>query len=168
MVVSGRIDPATADPRRDRLVPLGALLTVFALSAIFSQELALSAVALAGLAGIAVFWWSHRAGTRGSVARRGDMDRGCDRRARTGAPRHRLAASQGLDQIPIHVITVVWLGKLQITWVFNLFAPFLLARFIGDERRRVSLFNGAVWAIVGIANYLLVLADGVAIFVLTA
>jgi hypothetical protein len=167
LAVSGRINPRRPARAAVLYVPLGALLTVFALSAIFSQEHALSAVALAGLSGIALFWWfasqaleerwlAEATWTVAAVAV-------LELALRVIAWR----LSQGLDQIPIHYLTVVWLGKLQITWVFNLFAPFLLARFIGDQQRLVSVFNGAVWATVGIANYLLVSRMGAAIFVLT-
>jgi O-antigen ligase len=74
--------------------------------------------------------------------------------------------AEGLDQIPLHILTVAWLGKLQITWVLNLVAPFLLARFIGDRRRSVAWFNGVAWIATGIANYLLLARMGTIVFVL--
>ena len=167
MAVGGRINPRRPTRAAVLYVPLGALLTVFAVSAIFSQEHTLSAQALAGLVGIGFFWW---------FASQALEDRWLAAATWTVAAVAVLVLalrviawrlSQGLDQIPIHVLTVAWLGKLQITWVFNLFAPFLLARFIGDQHRQVSVFNGAVWATVGIANYLLVARMGAAVFVLT-
>jgi hypothetical protein len=60
--------------------------------------------------------------------------------------------AEGL-QVPldeIKVPTVMWLGKLQLTWVFNLFAPFLFAWFIGEQRRWASWLNGAAWIGVGL------------------
>jgi O-antigen ligase len=62
---------------------------------------------------------------------------------------------------------VTWLGKLQVTWVFNLFAPFLLAQFIGERHRAVANFNGVAWAAVGIANFLLYTRMGSLVFLLT-
>ena len=167
LAAGGRIDPRRPARAAVLYVPLGVLLTVFAVSAIFSVEHALSARALAGLLGIGFFWW---------FASQALEDRWLAEATWTVAAVAVLVLalrviawrlSQGLDQISIHVLTVVWLGKHQITWVFNLFAPFLLARFIGDQKRLVSVFNGAVWATVGIANYLLLGRMGTAIFVLT-
>jgi O-antigen ligase len=167
LLVSGRI--TIRRPARAALlyVPLGALLTVFALSAIFSQEHALSAVALAGLAGIALFWWFASQALEERWLAEATWTVAAVAVLELALQVIAWRLSQGLDEIPIHVLTVVWLGKLQITWVFNLFAPFLLARFIGDPQRLVSLFNGTVWAVVGLANYLLVSRMGAAIFVLT-
>lgn len=167
LAVGGRISPRRPARAAVLYVPLGVLLTVFAVSAIFSLEHALSAEALAGLLGIGFFWW---------FASQALEDRWLAEATWTVAAVAVLVLalrviawrlSQGLDQIPIHYLTVVWLGKHQITWVFNLFAPFLLARLIGDQKRLVAVFNGAVWATVGIANYLLVGRIGVAVFVLT-
>jgi O-antigen ligase len=75
--------------------------------------------------------------------------------------------AEGVDQIPLHIQTVAWLGKLQITWVLNLIAPFLLARFIGDPRAWASRLNGVAWIAAGIANYLLLARMGTIVFVLT-
>jgi O-antigen ligase len=62
---------------------------------------------------------------------------------------------------------VAWLGKLQIAWVFNLCAPLLLARLIGESRRPYAIFNGIVWATVGVANHLLLSRMGSLVFMLT-
>jgi O-antigen ligase len=166
MVLAGRI--GLRPPARASLAnsALAGLLAAFALSTLLSQERTLSATALACVAGIIVFWrvsaqlledsrlleatWIVAALAVLELAIRVILSR----------------LNEGLDQIPLEVRSVTWLGKHQITWVFNLFAPFLLARFIGDERRWVSLFNGAVWAIVGLANYLLLARMGLLVFVL--
>jgi O-antigen ligase len=75
--------------------------------------------------------------------------------------------AEGLDQVPLQIPTVAWLGKHQVTWVLNLIAPFLLARFIGDRRAWVSWFNGVAWIAAGIANYLMLARMGTIVFVLT-
>jgi len=147
--------------------PLAALLGAFALSTIFSQERSLSLVSLGWLTAIAVFWWFTAqmledrwlADATGIVVALAMMELA----VRVVVWR----LHEGLDQIPFQIGSVVWLGKLQITWVFNLFAPLLLARFIGERRRWVSTLNGLAWAAVGLANYLLLSRMGTLVFVLT-
>jgi hypothetical protein len=165
-VVAGRVGPG--QPARVAIAysPLAALLIVFALSTLLSQERTLSAVALGCIAGVVVFWWF--AGQMLEDSRLLEATwvvaalAGLELAIRVILSR----LDEGLDQIPLEVRSVTWLGKHQITWVFNLLAPFLLARFIGDQRRWVSLFNGAVWAVVGLANYLLLARMGLLVFVL--
>jgi hypothetical protein len=166
MFLAGRIGPR--QPARAAVVyaALAGLLAVFALSTLFSQDRTLSATALGCVAGIVAFWWfsgqmledSRLLEATWIVAALAVLELA----VRVIVSR----VNEGLDQIPLEVRSVTWLGKLQIAWVFNLFAPFLLARFIGDQRRSVSLFNGAVWAVVGLANYLLLARMGLLVFVL--
>jgi O-antigen ligase len=156
-------------PARASIVyaPLAALLAAFALSAIFSQERSLSLVSLGWLAAIALFWWFTAqvleerwlADATGIVVAVAMLE------LAIRVIVFRL--DEGLDQIPLWIDSVVWQGKLQITWVFNLFAPLLLARFIGDQRRWVAALNGAAWAAVGLANYTLLSRMGTMVFLLT-
>ena len=167
MVIAGRV--GVRKPARGAIVypPLVALLVAFAVSTVFSQERALSISALCGLAGIAGFWWyatqtledEWLANATWIVVALGILQLAAEVIAA------RLA--EGVDQIPLHIQTVAWLGKLQITWVLNLVAPFLLARFIGDPRPWVSWLNGGAWIAAGIANYLLLARIGTIVFVLT-
>jgi len=167
LVVAGRV--GVRQPSRGAIVypPLIALLAVFAVSTLFSQARALSVASLGGLAGIAVFWWyatqaledEWLANAAWIVVALGVLQLAAEVTAA------RLA--EGVDRIPLHIPTVAWLGKLQITWVFNLVAPFLLARFIGDRRPWVCWFNGVAWIAAGIANYLLLARMGTIVFVLT-
>lgn len=166
MVVAGRVGPGRPARAAIAYSALAALFVAFALSTLLSQERTLSAVALGCVAGIIVFWWFSAQMLEDSrlleatwvvvalavleLAVRVILSR----------------LDEGLDQIPLEVRSVTWLGKHQITWVFNLMAPFLLARFIGDQRWSVSLFNGAVWAVVGLANYLLLSRMGLLVFLL--
>jgi O-antigen ligase len=166
MAVADRVGPRR--PARVLLAfpALAGLLLVFALSTLLSQERTLSAVALGCVAGIIVFWWfsaqllenTHLLEATWIVAALALLELAI----RVIAWR----LDEGLDQIPLQIPAVTWLGKLQIAWVFNLCAPFLLARFIGDPRRWVSLCNGAVWAVVGLANYLLLSRMGSLVFLL--
>jgi hypothetical protein len=166
MVMAGRVGPG--QPARVAIAysPLAALLVVFALSTLLSSERTLSATALGCVAGIIVFWWFSAQMLEDSrlleatwvVAALAVLEL---------AVRVILSRlDEGLDQIPLEVRSVTWLGKHQIAWVFTLFAPFLLARFIGDQRRSISLFNGVVWAVVGLANYLLLSRMGSLVFLL--
>ncbi len=156
-------------PARASIVyaPLAALLGAFALSTIFSQERSLSLVALGWLAAIALFWWFTAqvleerwlADATGIVVAVAMLE------LAIRVIIWRL--DEGLDQIPFQIRSVVWLGKLQITWVFNLFGPLLLARFFGEQRRSVSALNGVAWAAVGLANYLLLSRMGTLVFLVT-
>ena len=166
MVVAGRVGPGQPARAAIAYSPLAMLLAACALSTLLSQERMLSVVALGCVAGIVVFWWfsgqmiedSRLLEATWIVAALAVLEL---------AVRVILSRlDEGLDQIPLEVRSVTWLGKLQIAWVFNLVAPFLLARFIADPRRWVSLVNGAVWAIVGLANYLLLSRMGLLVFVL--
>ena len=166
MLLAGRIGPRQPARAAVTYSALAGLLAAFALSTLLSQDRTLSATALGCVAGIVAFWWfsgqmledSRLLEATWIVAALAVLELA----VRVIVSR----LNEGLDQIPLEVRSVTWLGKLQIAWVFNLFAPFLLARFIGDQRRSVSLFNGAVWAVVGLANYLLLSRMGLLVFVL--
>jgi O-antigen ligase len=166
MLLAGRIGPRKPARAAVAYSALAGLLAVFALSTLLSQDRTLSATALGCVAGIVVFWWfsgqmledSRLLEATWIVAALAVLELAI----RVIVSR----LNEGLDQIPLEVRSVTWLGKLQIAWVFNLFGPFLLARFIGDQRWSVSLFNGAVWAVVGLANYLLLSRMGLLVFVL--
>ena len=167
MVVAGRVGVRKASRAAILYPPLVALLVAFAVSTVFSQVHVLSVSSLCGLVGIATFWWyltqvledDWLANATWIVVALAVLQLAAEVIAA------RLA--EGLDQIPLHIQTVAWLGKLQITWVLNLIAPFLLARFIGDRRPWVSRFNGVAWIAAGIANYLLLARMGTIVFVLT-
>lgn len=168
MVLAGRIDPRR--PARAAIVsgPLAVLLAAFALSTVFSQDRSLSGFALVSVIGIAIFWWC--------TAQVLEDRRLVDATWIVAALAILVLAvhvinwrlDEGLDQITLHVKTVAWLGKLQIAWVFNLFAPILLARCISERRMLVSLVNGTAWAAAGVANYLLFARMGLLIFVVSA
>jgi hypothetical protein len=166
MVLAGRIGPR--QPSRVAVVysALATVLAAFALSTLLSQERTLSAVALGCVAGIVVFWWFSAQILEDSRLLEATWFVAVLALLELAVRVIVSRLDEGLDQIPLEVRSVTWLGKHQIAWVFNLFAPFLLARFIGDRRRWVSLFNGLVWVIVGLANYLLLSRMGLLVFVL--
>ena len=168
MALAGRIDPRR--PVRAAIVfaPIAILLAAFALSAAFSQDRSLSVFALTAVCGIAAFWWctAHILEDKRIV----DATWIVAALAIIVLAVHVISwrLDEGLNQITLHVKTVAWLGKLQIAWVFNLFAPILLARCISERRTLVSLLNGTAWAAAGVANYLLFARMGLLIFVLSA
>jgi O-antigen ligase len=166
MAVAGRIDPRRP-ARAVASTPIAVLLASFALSALFSQDRSLSGFAFVAMCGVAGFWWC--------TAHLLEDRRLADDTWLAAALAIVVLAirvvlwrlDEGLDIVPLHVKTVAWLGKLQITWVFNLFAPFLLARFISEGRPFVRLVNGTAWIAAGVANYLLFARMGSLVFALS-
>jgi O-antigen ligase len=74
---------------------------------------------------------------------------------------------EGLTLRGFHIRNNAWLGKNQISWVLNLLAPLLLARFLAERAMAATLFYGGAWFLVGAAVYLVFSSTGVAVFVLT-
>ena len=133
LVVAGRI--GVRKPSRGAIVypPLIALLVAFAVSTVFSQVPVLSISSLCGLVGIATFWWYLTQVLEDDWLANATWIVVALAVVQLAAEVIAARLAEGLDQIPLHIQTVAWLGKLQITWVLNLIAPFLLARFIGDR-----------------------------------
>ena len=167
MAIAERI--GTRHPSRAAIAyaPLAALLAVFALSTIFSQDRTLSVLALFYVTVIVAFWWYAAqlledrwlADATWFVATLAVLE------LAVRVIAWRLA--EGLGQESLHIESVTWLGKLQVSWVFNLFAPLLLARFIGHRRRSIAIVNGVAWAGVALANYLLFSKMASVVFALT-
>jgi O-antigen ligase len=74
--------------------------------------------------------------------------------------------SDSLDVPAYHVGNNAWLGKIQITWVLNLLAPFLFARYLG-ARWVTAILHGLTWVIGGVAVGLLFSRAGMVAFALT-
>jgi O-antigen ligase len=167
MVVAGRV--GVRKPCRAAILypPLVALLAAFAVSTVFSQVHVLSISSLCALVGIATFWWYLTQVLEDDWLANATWIVVALAVAQLAAEVIAARLAEGLDQVPLHIQTVAWLGKLQITWILNLIAPFLLARFIGDPRPWVSWLNGAAWIAGGIANYLLLARSGTIVFALT-
>lgn len=73
---------------------------------------------------------------------------------------------EGLTIPAYHVRNNAWLGKIQISWVLNLVAPLLLARYFAG-RGVTALVYGGAWLLTGTAVYLLFSRAGVLAFPLT-
>jgi O-antigen ligase len=74
---------------------------------------------------------------------------------------------EGLVSAAYHVRNNAWLGKIQISWVLNLLAPFLLARYIGARGRMAATLYAVAWIVSGAAIYMLFSKNGVLTFPLT-
>lgn len=74
---------------------------------------------------------------------------------------------EGLIASASHVRNNAWLGKIQIAWVLNVTAPFLLAGFLRERRLVAALSYGGVWLLSGAAIYVLFSKAGALAFALT-
>jgi len=74
---------------------------------------------------------------------------------------------EGLTSPAYHVRSNAWLGKIQISWVLNLLAPLVLARFLGARARVTAILYGVTWILSGAAIYMLFSRTGVVTFPLT-
>jgi O-antigen ligase len=74
---------------------------------------------------------------------------------------------EGLTTRASHIGNNAWLGKLQITWVLNLLAPLLLARFIEARAIAAAVLYGVAWLVSGAAIYVLFSRAGSFAFALT-
>jgi O-antigen ligase len=73
---------------------------------------------------------------------------------------------EGLTLPAYHVRNNAWLGKIQLSWVLNLVAPLLLARYFAGRGVAPLLYGGA-WLLTGTAVYLLFSRAGIFAFPLT-
>jgi len=74
---------------------------------------------------------------------------------------------EGLNVVAFQVVNNAWLGKIQLAWLFNVFAPLLLARAMGERERSLAALYGITWAITGVAIYVLFSRMGTIVFGLT-
>jgi O-antigen ligase len=149
------------------VIPLAVLLGAFLLSAVVSQVHTLSAVALLGVAGVIAACWVF------AVL----LDDEWLNRALWPALAIALALlalrvivwrrDEGLNVVAYQVLNNAWTGKLQLAWVFNIFAPFLLARTMSEARRGGAVLYGIAWAATGVATYLLFSRMGSIVFAVT-
>jgi O-antigen ligase len=149
---------------RVMVAPLGALLAAFLLSAITSQVHVLSATALLTVMAIALAGWMLALAFED------------ERLSRAVWPTIAVAVlllavrviiwrrDEGFNIVAFQVPNNFWLGKLQLAWVFNLMAPLLLARSMGEPRRYLAALYWLTWAAAGVATYLLFSRMGSIVF----
>jgi O-antigen ligase len=146
-------------------VPIAALLAAFVLSTIASQIPAVSARALIVVAVIAGGCWI--------LALMNEDERLHEAVWPAIAIALLLLAArvilwrrdEGLNVVAFQVLNNAWAGKLQLAWVFNLFAPLLLSRAMAEPRRGVAALYGVTWVITGVATYLLFSRMGTIVFI---
>jgi len=74
---------------------------------------------------------------------------------------------EGLNVAAYQIFNNAWIGKLQLAWVFNLFAPLLLTRAMGEPRRALAAMYGFTWVVTAVATYLLFSRMGAIVFAAT-
>jgi O-antigen ligase len=74
---------------------------------------------------------------------------------------------EGLNTEAFQMSNNAWVGKLQVTWVLNLFAPLLLAWSIGVQKRGLAALYASTWLLAGAATYALVSRMGLIVFGIT-
>ena len=149
------------------LVPLSALLGAFLLSTATSQVHTMSAVALLSVLAIAASCWI--------LALIFQDERLRDSIWPTLAIAVLLLAvrvilwrrDEGLNVVAFQVLNNAWTGKLQLAWVFNLMAPLLLVRAMGEPRRQLAALYWFTFVVTGVATYLLFSRMGTIVFAVT-
>jgi len=149
------------------VAPLGALLGAFVLSTATSQVPRLSVPALLMVVGLVAAWWIFAA-----LLSDEQVDRGV-------WPVFAIALlllairvilwrrDEGLNVAAYQIFNNAWIGKLQLAWLFDICAPLLLARALGESRRRLAAMYGFTWVVSGVATYLLFSRMGSIVFVVT-
>jgi len=74
---------------------------------------------------------------------------------------------EGLNVVAFQILNNAWQGKLQLAWVFNLLAPLLLVRAMSERGRIAAALYGSVWAVTGVATYVLFSRMGAIVFAVT-
>jgi O-antigen ligase len=160
----GGVKPSRLSHLRFLVVPVAVVLGAFLLSTVVSQVHSLSASAFLGVVCIVGSCWVFAALLED------------EHLERTIWPVIAVAVlllavrvilwrlDEGLNVMAFHVLNNAWVGKLQLAWVFNLFAPLLLARSMGESRRGLAVLYWLTWAVTGAATYLLFSRMGSIVF----
>jgi O-antigen ligase len=74
---------------------------------------------------------------------------------------------EGLTSPAFQIRNNAWLGKIQISWVLNLLAPLLLARYLGERGIVTAVLYGVSWLLSGAAIAVLFSNAGAVAFALT-
>jgi O-antigen ligase len=148
-------------------VSVALLTAALFVSVLFSQVRSLSWFAFGGVLGVLGFGFLAAQLLRNETLRAGTS-------VVVGAAALVLAvrvlvfrAEEGLGVGAFHITNNAWLGKLQIAWVLNFAAPFVLARFIAAPTRLASAFYGLTWLASGATIHFLYSRTGSLAFGLT-
>jgi O-antigen ligase len=147
------------------ITPLAALLAAFLMSTVTSQVHTLSSVAFLAVLGIVGACWMFALLLEDDHVTRAIWPVIAAAVLLLAVRVILWRREEGLDVVAFQVVNNAWVGKLQLAWVFNLFAPLLLARSMGESGRGLAVLYGFTWAIAGIATYLLFSRMGSIVFV---
>ena len=149
------------------VTPLIALLAAFLLSTIASQVHTLSALALLAVLGIVAACWLIAVVLEDERLNRAVWPVVAIALFLLAARVILWRRDEGLNVVAFQILNNAWQGKLQLAWVFNVFAPLLLARAMGEQGRVAAALYGFVWAATGVATYLLFSRMGAIVFAMT-
>jgi len=164
LIAGGSVRSWKPEHLRFMAAPVGAILVAFLLSTLMSQVPSLSLVAFLTVLGIAAGAWI--------IAVLIEDEQINDAIWPTIAVALVLLAvrvilwrrDEGFNVAAYQVLNNAWTGKLQLAWVFNLFAPLLVTRTVSESRRPRAVLYAITWAACGVATYLLFSRMGSAVF----
>jgi O-antigen ligase len=167
VVAGGGVKSWTIPHLRFLLVPLAALLGAFLLSAVASQVHTLSALAFLGVTGIAGACWIFAVLIEDERLQRALWPVLAIALALLAVRVIAWRDEEGLNVVAFQIFNNAWTGKIQLAWVFNIFAPLLLARSMAESRGALAVLYGLAWAVSGVATYLLFSRMGSIVFAVT-
>jgi len=164
LIAGGTVRSWRLPQLRSLATPVAALMGAFLLSAVASQMHTLSATALGAVIAIVATVWIFALVVEDDGVRRGIWPVITAAVLLLAVRVILWRRDEGLNVVAFLVLNNAWAGKLQLAWVFNLFAPLLLAQTMGESRRGVALLYGVTWTIAGVATYLLFSRMGTIVF----
>ncbi len=167
LVAGGGVKSWKLPHLRFAVIPIAFLLGAFLLSAAASQVHTLSVVALLTVAGVIAACWLFAVLLEDASLNRAIWPVLAIALVLLALRVVVWRRDEGFDVVAFQVLNNAWMGKIQLAWVFNIFAPLLLARAVGEPRRVVALLYGVAWAATGVATYLLFSRMGSIVFAVT-
>jgi O-antigen ligase len=149
------------------VTPLVALIAALLLSTIASQVHTLSAIAFVSVLGIVAAGWMFALVLEDERISRAVWPVVATALFLLAARVLLWRRDEGLNVVAFQILNNAWQGKLQLAWVFNLFAPLLLARAMSERKRIAAALYGSVWAVTGVATYVLFSRMGAIVFAIT-
>jgi O-antigen ligase len=166
-LAGGGVKSWTLPHLRFVVVPLAALLGAFLLSALASQVHTLSALAFLIVAGVVAACWVFALLLEDERVNRALWPALAIALVLLAVRVIIWRREEGLNVVAFQILNNAWTGKIQLAWVFNIFAPLLLAQTLSEPRRVVAVLYGIAWALTGVATYLLFSRMGSIVFAVT-
>jgi O-antigen ligase len=155
MIAGGAVKSWRLPHLRFLVTPLAALLGAFFLSSITSEVHTLSASAFVAVLGIVGACWIFALLLEDERVSRAIWPVMAVAIVLLAVRVILWRRDEGLNVVAFQVVNNAWIGKLQLAWIFNLLAPLLLVRALGEPRKALAALYGITWAITGIATFLL-------------